>query len=105
MSSTTNSVGAMLTYMNQSTAAVSVSSITELKTNIKSAANTFSNVLGKTSDALLQAKDTKSQVANKAAKQGKDVVNTSDTVNKQSKLEDSQKNADALQKKAEHYRC
>lgn len=99
MSSTTNSVGAMLTYMNQSTAAVSVSSITELKTNTKSAANTFSNVLGKTSDALLQAKDTKSQVADKAAKQRKDVVNTSDTVNKQSKLDDSQKNADALQKK------
>ena len=56
MSSTTNSVSAMLTYIQKSAAATNVSSVTEIKVS-GTATNSFSNILNKTSDTLVQTKD------------------------------------------------
>lgn len=102
MSSTTNNVGAMLTYMQKSTAAVSVSSITELSTKAGNAANSFSNVLNKTSDALVQAKDNKSQITDNAVKQGKssqgkDVARSNDSNGSQKAIGNSKNSIDNLQ--------
>ena len=104
MSSTTNNVGAMLTYMQKSTAAVSVSSITELSTKAGNAANSFSNVLNKTSDALVQAKDNKSQITDSAVKQGKssqgkDVARSDDSNGLQKAIGNSKNSTDNLQNK------
>ncbi len=104
MSSTTNNVGAMLTYMQKSTAAVSVSSITELSTKAGNAANSFSNVLNKTSDALVQAKDNKSQITDNAVKQGKssqgkDVARSNDSNGSQKAIGNSKNSTDNLQNK------
>lgn len=104
MSSTTNNVGAMLTYMQKSTAAVSVSSITELSTKAGNAANSFSNVLNKTSDALVQAKDNKSQITDNAVKQGKssqgkDVARSDDSNGSQKAIGNCKNSTDNLQNK------
>ena len=104
MSSTTNNVGAMLTYMQKSTAAVSVSSITELSTKAGNAANSFSNVLNKTSDALVQAKDNKSQITDNAIKQGKsnlgkDVARSDDNNGSQKAIDNNRNSAENLQSK------
>lgn len=104
MSSTTNNVGAMLTYMQKSTAAVNVSSITELSTKAGNAANSFSSVLNKTSDALVQAKDNKSQITDNAIKQGKsnlekDVARSDDNNGSQKAIDNNKNSAENLQSK------